>query len=70
MTVNAIAPGYMNTEMVAAMPPEAVQQIVAKVPVGRLGEPSDIARAALFLADDEAGFVTGTILSVNGGLRV
>lgn len=70
ITVNAIAPGYIKTEMVGAMAPEVLQKIVDKVPVGRLGEPSEIARTALFLADENAGFITGSIISVNGGLRV
>lgn len=70
VTVNAIAPGYIKTEMVGAMPPEVLQKIVEKVPVGRLGEPKEIARTALFLADEDAGFITGSIISVNGGLRV
>ena len=70
ITVNAIAPGYINTEMVAAVPPEALQQIISKVPVHRLGEAKEIARTALFLADDNAGFITGTVIAVNGGLRV
>lgn len=69
VTVNAIAPGYINTEMVGAMPPDVLEKIVSKVPVGRLGETSEIARTILFLADDNAGFVTGTVVSVNGGLR-
>jgi acetoacetyl-CoA reductase len=69
ITVNAIAPGYINTEMVGAMPQEVLDKIVSRVPVGRLGETSEIARTVLFLADDEAGFVTGSVFSVNGGLR-
>ncbi len=69
VTVNAIAPGYINTEMVGAMPQDVLDKIVAKVPVGRLGETSEIARTVLFLADDSAGFITGTVMSVNGGLR-
>ncbi|MDF3047110.1 MAG: acetoacetyl-CoA reductase [Candidatus Midichloriaceae bacterium] len=69
ITVNAIAPGYINTEMVGAMPQEVLDKIVARVPVGRLGETSEIARTVLFLADENAGFVTGAVFSVNGGLR-
>lgn len=69
VTANAIAPGYINTEMVAAVPQEALDKIVAKVPVNRLGEAKEIARTVLFLADDNAGFVTGTVVAVNGGLR-
>jgi len=70
VTVNAIAPGYMNTEMVAAVPPEAMQQILAKVPANRLGDTTEIARTVVFLADDNAGFITGAVIPVNGGLRV
>ncbi len=67
ITVNAVAPGYINTEMVAAVSPEVMKGITAKIPVGRLGEAKEIARAVCFLADDEAGFITGETLSVNGG---
>lgn len=67
ITVNAIAPGYVDTDMVRAVPPEVLTKIVAKIPVGRLGQPEDIARAVLFLVADEAGFITGATLSVNGG---
>ena len=67
VTVNAIAPGYINTEMVAAIDVGILQQITDKIPVGRLGEPEEIARTVLFLAADEAGFMTGATLSVNGG---
>lgn len=70
ITVNAIAPGYMNTEMVAAVPKEALDAIISKVPAQRLGEASEIARAALFLADDLSGFINGIVLPVNGALRV
>ena len=67
VTVNAIAPGYVNTEMVRAVPPEVLEKIVARIPAGRLGEASDIARGVLFLVADEADFVTGSTLSINGG---
>jgi acetoacetyl-CoA reductase len=67
ITVNAVAPGYINTDMVAAVNPEVLKSIVAKIPVGRLGEAKEIARAVCFLADDEAGFITGETLSINGG---
>jgi acetoacetyl-CoA reductase len=67
ITVNAIAPGYVATEMVAAVPQEILQQIVALIPVGRLGRPEDIARTVAFLASDDAGFVTGATVTVNGG---
>ena len=67
VTVNAVAPGYVETEMVRAVPANVLEQIVARIPVGRLGKPEEIARAVLFLVADEAGFITGTMLSVNGG---
>jgi acetoacetyl-CoA reductase len=67
ITVNAIAPGYINTDMVRAVPAPVVEKIVAKIPVGRLGEADEIARAVVFLVADEAGFITGSTVSVNGG---
>ncbi|MDE3037904.1 MAG: acetoacetyl-CoA reductase [Pseudomonadota bacterium] len=67
ITVNAIAPGYIATDMVKAVKEEVMKGIVAGIPVGRLGEPEEVARAVLFLADDAAGFITGETLSVNGG---
>jgi len=67
ITVNAIAPGYIATEMVRAVPPHILDKIVAKIPVGRLGEASEIARGVVFLASDDAGFITGSTLSINGG---
>jgi acetoacetyl-CoA reductase len=67
VTVNAVAPGYIDSEMVRAVPPQVLEKIVARIPVGRLGKPEEIARAVLFLVADEAGFVTGSTLSINGG---
>ncbi|HZS81419.1 MAG TPA: acetoacetyl-CoA reductase [Stellaceae bacterium] len=67
VTVNAIAPGYIDTEMVRAVSPQVLEKIVARIPVGRLGQASEIARGVLFLAADEAGFITGSTLSINGG---
>ena len=67
ITVNAIAPGYVNTEMVQAVPEEVLQKIIARIPVGRLGEAKDISRAVLFLIKDNADFITGSTLSINGG---
>ena len=67
ITVNAVAPGYINTDMVAAVAPEALKIVIAKIPVGRLGEAAEIARAVCFLADDMAGFITGETISINGG---
>ena len=67
ITVNAVAPGYIDTEMVRAVPAEALQKVIAKIPVGRLGQAEEIARAVVFLAAEEAGFVTGATLTINGG---
>ena len=67
ITVNAIAPGYVDTEMVRAVPEQVLEKIIATIPVGRLGKPEDIARSVLFLVSDDAGFVTGSTLSINGG---
>jgi len=67
ITVNAIAPGYIDTDMVAAVPGEVLEKIVAKIPVGRLGQAQEIARGVAFLCSEEAGFVTGSTLSINGG---
>jgi acetoacetyl-CoA reductase len=67
ITVNAIAPGYVDTDMVAAVPEKVLEKIVAKIPVGRLGQASEIARGVCFLVAEEAGFITGSTLSINGG---
>jgi acetoacetyl-CoA reductase len=67
VTVNAIAPGYIDTEMVAAVPEDVLQKIVARIPVGRLGKAEEIARGVVFLCGEDAGFVTGSTLSINGG---
>ena len=67
ITVNAIAPGYIDTEMVAAVPEDVLAKIVARIPVGRLGRADEIARGVAFLCAEEAGFVTGSTLSINGG---
>jgi acetoacetyl-CoA reductase len=68
ITVNAICPGYIATEMVKAIDPAVVEKsILPGIPVGRLGEPEEIARAVVFLASDDAGFVTGSTMAVNGG---
>ena len=67
ITVNAIAPGYIDTDMVAAVPPDVLEKIVAKIPVGRLGKAEEIARGVVFLCGEDAGFVTGSTLSINGG---
>ena len=67
ITVNAIAPGYIDTDMVSAVPPDVLAKIVAKIPVGRLGQASEIARGVAFLCAEEGGFITGSTLSLNGG---
>ena len=67
VTVNAIAPGYVDTDMVRAVPEKVLEKIIATIPVGRLGYASDIARAVQFLVADEATFITGSTLSINGG---
>ena len=67
ITVNAIAPGYIDTDMVAAVPADVLGKIVAKIPVGRLGKANEIARGVIFLTGEEGGFVTGSTLSINGG---
>ena len=67
ITVNAIAPGYIDTEMVRAVPANVLEKIVARIPVGRLGHAEEIARGVLFLIAEDAGFITGSTLSINGG---
>ncbi len=67
ITVNAIAPGYVDTDMVRAVPENVLEKIIAKIPVGRLGRAEDIARSVAFLVADDADFITGATLSVNGG---
>jgi acetoacetyl-CoA reductase len=67
ITVNAVAPGYVDTEMVRAVPKDVLEKIVARIPVGRLGKAEDISRTVLFLVADDADFITGSTLSVNGG---
>ncbi len=67
ITVNAIAPGYVDTEMVRAVPADVLQKIVARIPMGRLGHAEDIARGVAFLTADDADFITGSTLSINGG---
>ena len=67
ITVNAIAPGYVDTDMVRAVPEDVLQKIVGRIPVGRLGHAEDIARGVAFLTAEDADFVTGSTLSINGG---
>jgi acetoacetyl-CoA reductase len=67
ITVNAVAPGYIDTEMLQVVPPDVLQKIVARIPIGRLGHSQEIARGVTFLTAEEAGFITGSTLSINGG---
>jgi acetoacetyl-CoA reductase len=67
VTVNALAPGYIDTDMVAAVPADVLEKIVARVPIGRLGHAEEIARGVAFLCAEDAAFVTGSTLSINGG---
>jgi acetoacetyl-CoA reductase len=67
ITVNAIAPGYIDTDMVAAVPANVLEKIIARIPVGRLGKADEIARGVAFLVADDAGFITGSTMSINGG---
>jgi 3-oxoacyl-[acyl-carrier protein] reductase len=68
ITVNAVAPGYIDTDMTKVLPEEVRQKILASVPLGRMGKPEDIANAVKFLASEEAGYITGHVLAVNGGM--
>lgn len=67
--VNAVAPGITKTDMVASLPDEVIKPLIATIPIGRIGEPKDIANACLFLASDMASYITGALLSVDGGAR-
>lgn len=67
ITVNVVAPGYINTDMMATIPGKVMDSIVGAIPAGRLGEPDEIARCVSFLASDDAGFITGSVISANGG---
>jgi 3-oxoacyl-[acyl-carrier protein] reductase len=68
--VNAVAPGFIATEILASMPPKVIESMVGHTPLGRMGKPEDIANAFVWLASDAASFVTGTVVSVDGGLVV
>ncbi len=68
ITVNAVAPGFINTDMVAAMPQTAIEAATARTPLRRLGQPAEIARMVRFLIDDASGYITGSVLNVNGGM--
>ena len=68
ITVNAVAPGYIETDMTRVLPEEVKAKILAQVPLGRIGQPEDIAAAVKFLASEEAAYITGHVLAVNGGM--
>ena len=68
ITVNSVAPGFISTDMVAAVPAEAMEKVVARIPAGRLGEPDEVARVVEFLADPDSSYITGQVYSINGGL--
>jgi NAD(P)-dependent dehydrogenase (short-subunit alcohol dehydrogenase family) len=68
ITVNTVTPGFITTEMTAAIPADAMEKIVSRIPVGRLGDPNEVARVVEFLADPESGYITGQVYPVNGGL--
>ena len=68
LTVNAVTPGYITTDMTAEVPPDVMEKLVARIPVGRLGEPNEVARVVEFLADPESSYITGQVYPVNGGL--
>ena len=70
ITVNAIAPGYVDTDLIAHVSEAMMQRIISGIPVGRVAQPEEVARCVLFLADDDAGFITGSTLSVNGGAHM
>jgi len=68
ITVNCVAPGFISTDMLASVPEDIITQIVAKIPVGRLGNPEEVAFAVMNLLDDRAAYITGAVIPVNGGL--
>ena len=70
MTVNCVAPGFIETEMVRSIPEKILNTIIARIPLGRLGQASEVARVVRFLLEDEAGYITGAVLTVNGGLEM
>jgi acetoacetyl-CoA reductase len=70
VTVNTISPGYVDTDMVRAIKPEVLQSIVASIPMGRLAKPEEIASLVAFLSSEDAGYITGANISINGGLHM
>jgi 3-oxoacyl-[acyl-carrier protein] reductase len=70
ITVNAVAPGFIATEMTAAMPEKVIQDMIARIPLGRVGQPQDVANLYLFLASEEGAYLNGAVISVDGGLVI
>jgi acetoacetyl-CoA reductase len=70
ITVNCVAPGYTDTDMIAAIPGNVLERYVSQIPVGRLGRPEEVARVVHFLAEDDASYITGAVIPVNGGLEM
>jgi NAD(P)-dependent dehydrogenase (short-subunit alcohol dehydrogenase family) len=70
LTVNCVAPGFIDTEMVASVSPEVLERVVASIPMQRLGRPEEIAHAVRFLLQDSAAYITGSVLAVNGGMEM
>ena len=70
ITVNAVAPGFVDTDMTDALSDSAKENLISQIPLGRTGKPQDIANAVLFLASDAAGYITGQVLSVDGGMAI
>ena len=70
ITVNCVAPGYTDTDMIAAVPGNVLERYVSQIPVGRVGRPEEVARAVHFLAEDDASYITGAVIPVNGGLEM
>src|SRR6266851_5264946 len=70
ITVNCVAPGYTDTDMIAAVPGNVLERYVSRIPVGRLGRPEEVARVVRFLAEDDASYITGAVIPVNGGLEM
>src|SRR5919206_534010 len=68
ITVNTVTPGFISTDMTAAVPPDALEKVRQRIPAGRLGEPGEVARVVEFLADPESAYITGQVYAVNGGL--
>ena len=68
ITINSVTPGFIATDMTAAVPPAALEKVIARIPAGRLGEPNEVARVVEFLADPESAYIAGQVYPVNGGL--